>query len=110
MGKVIKKKARGIVIIKFIIIIMKGDCNNESLSLSSTRYQHFQVMALLLTACFVYSLAVQYTLICCKEEKGTWQFQNFSNYRNKQSMILGRVIGGALFDKMYNNTTVVGGL
>jgi hypothetical protein len=62
-------------------------------SLLNLRYQHFQVLAMLLAACFVYSLAVQYTLICCRE-KGTWRFQNFSQYRNKQSMFWNGVLGG----------------
>ena len=81
--------------------IMKDDGGDESFV--NIRYQHLQVLAMLLAACFVYSLALQYTLICCKE-KGTRQFQNFSRYGARQVMI--SHVGG---DKMSNNTPSPGG-
>lgn len=58
---------------------MKIDYDESSSS--NVRYQHFQVLAMLMVAFVVYSLALQYTLICCRE-KSTLRFQNFSQYRN----------------------------
>ena len=72
-------------------VIMKIGGDESALS---GRYQHLQVVAMLLGVFVIYSLVFQYTLVCCKE-RGTWRLQNFSEYRhNKQLAMFGDLFLG----------------
>ncbi len=49
------------------------------------RFQHIELLAMLVVSFFVYSLVVQYTLVL---ERGVWRYENFTDYRNRNLFLL----------------------
>jgi hypothetical protein len=83
--------------------------NGSDESALSGRYQHLQVVAMLLGVFVLYSLVFQYTLVCCKE-KVTWRLQNFSEYRhNKQLAMFGNLFLGGNASAAAASFSEVGG-